>query len=433
MAGIIFTHKTGRAREQERLRLSRRQLLIGSAALTGGLALGGPVSAQTPMATPVGARASGPLGDLLALIPAAQATKAAGAGVLFFYADLETQLAHLGIPQDGADPSTEMLEALRPLATASQAFSYALAPEFAETFGFNTLNTHRTLYAGAPPDDLTFFKGGFDPETVGAALEASGFERKSAGSGIDFWTVGEEGELDLSSPVSRFGVGAMNNAVILNDDVLVFGRFATAIKAIVRQAAEPGPSLADQPGVAPVIESFSSDMVSAIAVTPSFLSTSGMMTMPPEQQKQFQEQFTKSDDAVGRMPRIDLAMFGVEAGASVALSSSATPVATPGVPVSSPVATPVVTAAGASPLLEVRLHTRSAKDAAQVAKVVAWRWEHFSSMLAAGEPYAELLTLVSADVSPVNEQVAAIDFDQGERAGLWLRLVTGRDLLIFAG
>lgn len=408
-------------------RLNRRQLLAGSAALASTIALGSSAIAQTPGATPAASPVSnhpaGKLNSLLALIPAVQAAKAAASGALFYYADLETQLKALGIAQDGTFKTGNLVAATAPLALASQTFSYALVPEFVDTFGFNPLNTHRSLFAGAPPEDISIFQGGLDRDKLVAAWKASGYKPKKTALGTEFWTVGENGELDLSSPISRFGVGALNNAVLLDDDTLVFARFARLIEGVAKQAMQGGPSLADQPGVAPVVNTLSDRMVSAIGVTGSLASTGIRVT--PAEQKSLTAQMAESDDAVGKMPRVDVIVFGIEAGMTFSMpTDSATPVA-----VGSAEASPVAKLSS-PPLVEVRMHAGSGADAAKVAKVVAWRWAHMDSQQTR-VPYAELMKLVSADVSPTDPTVAAIDFDPGGDGGRWQQMVNTRDLLPF--
>lgn len=410
--------------------MNRRLFLAGSAAFASAIALGSPASAQTPGASPVASPVSnhptGKLASLLALIPSNQAVKAAASGVLFYYADLETQLKSLGIAQDGELKSGNLVAATTPLALASQAFSYALVPEFVDTFGFSALNVHRSLFAGAPPDEVSIFQGGLDPDKLIAAWKGSGYKPKTTDQGVEFWTVGENGELDLSSPVSRFGVGALNNALLLDDDTLVFARNSSIIKGIVKQTVQGGPSLADQPGVSPVIDALSPRMVSAIGVTGSFAAAGIRVT--PEEQKQLTAQMAESDDAVGKMPRVDVMVFGIEAGMTSEMPSDTS---TPGAD-ASPAASPVAANPSNAPLVEVRMHAGSEADAAKVAKVVAWRWEHLESPQVSA-PYSEVMTLVSSEVSATDQTVAAIDFDQGNAGGRWQRMVNTRDLLPFGG
>ena len=407
--------------------MNRRLFLAGSAALASTIALGSSTIAQTPGATPeaspVSNHPAGKLDSLLALIPSDQAVKAAASGVLFYYADLEAQLKSLGIVQDGDFKGVRLVASLGPLAFASQAFQYALAPEFTDTFGFGPFQTHRSLYAGTPPAEVSIFRGGLDRDKLISAWKTSGYTPKKTDQGVEFWTVGENGELDLSTLVSRYGLGALNNALLLDDDTLVFARNSSLIEGIAKQAMQGGPSLADRPGVAPVVNALSERMVSAIGVTGSFASAGIRVT--PEEQKQLIAQMAESDDAVGKMPRADVMVFGIEAGMT---SEMPTDAATPGAD-ASPAASPVANVSNA-PLVEVRIHTGSGADAAKVAKVVAWRWDHQES-LQTSAPYSELMTLVSADVSVTDPTVATIDFDPGAAGGRWLQMVNIRDLLPF--
>ncbi len=455
MAGIIFTRPPVRRTDSTTARINRRQLLAGSTALASTLALGtlgtlgslaasGIATAQTPGATPLAtpfaspgstATAGGKLGALLATVPDTESASNADDGVLFYYADLETQLKTLGIAQDGSFESANLVAALYPLALASQAFQYAMAPDFGVTFGFNPYDTHRTLFVGVPPREISIFEGGIDPDRLVAAWKASGYAPKVTDQGVEFWSAGENGEIDFSSPVSRYGVGALNNAVILNDDTLIFARTASLIKGVVARVMGHGSSLADLPGVSPVVSTLSDWMVSAIGVTGRFATTVSR-TMTPDERNALVALLAESDDMVGKMPSIDVMAFAVEAGAvGLVVDPGATPVTV--FNDNSPSATPRVDQAAATtvaPLVEARMHAGSAADAAQAAKVVAWRWDHLDSPLV-DRPYAELMTRVAVGVAPGDETVAAIDFDAGMHGAgsRWLQLVNNRDLVPFAG
>ncbi len=435
MAGIIFTHAPSRQKSIANARLNRRLLVAGSAAFATTLALGAPAFAQTPDAGPVATPGASPvvtgvggkLASLLELIPAFQG--GAAQGVLFYYADLETQLKALGIAQDGTPKGADLFTAAAPLALASQAFQFGLLPEFSEAFGFSPFDTHRSLYTGSPPADVSLFQGGLDRERLVSAWKKSGYAQKKTDEGMDFWTIGEEGKIDVSTATGRMGVGAFNNAVILDDGTLVFARFATVIKGIAKQSVNGGTSLADQPGISQAITTLSDRMVSAIGVAGSFASVSDALRSVQKNGKSpTTSVFAESDDAVGKMPRVDVMVFAVEAGVRTARSDGdATPEAT--VTNSSPQASPVA-GGDSAPLVEARLHTASAKDAAQAAKVVAWRWDHMDSLIT-GAPYRSLMKRVSAEVANGDETVAAIDFDPGLAGGRWLQMINGRDLLPF--
>lgn len=458
MAGIIFTRPPVRRTDSTTARINRRQLLAGSTALASTLALGtlgtlgslaasGIATAQTPGATPLAtpfaspgstATAGGKLGALLAMVPDTESASNADDGVLFYYADLETQLKTLGIAQDGSLESADLVAALYPLALASQAFQYAMAPDFGETFGFTPYATHRTLFVGVPPREISIFEGGIDPDRLVAAWKASGYAPKMTDQGVEFWSAGENGEIDFSSPVSRYGVGALNNAVVLNDDTLVFARTSSLIRGVVAQVMGHGSSLADRPGVSPVVSTLSGRMVSAIGVT-GRSATTVSRTMTRDERNALVALLAESDDMVGKMPSIDVMAFAVEAGAvGLVMDPGATPAAVSNDDSrdNSPSATPRVDQAAATtvaPLVEARMHAGSAADAAQAAKVVAWRWDHLDSPLV-DRPYAELMTRVAAGVAPGDETVAAIDFDAGMHGAgsRWLQLVNNRDLVPFS-
>ncbi|HEU0163950.1 MAG TPA: hypothetical protein VFQ54_02835, partial [Thermomicrobiales bacterium] len=211
--------------------------------------------------------------------------------------------------------------------------------------------------------------------------------------------------------------GAFGNAVILDGEILVFGRTADVIEEVIAQSDGTTASMLDTVGVVETLNAFSPEMVSAIGVSSKAFQTS-YPTMTPEQVKEVKSHLAESDDAVGKMPAIEVGAFGVLAGAVLASGDSE----------GTPEATPVD---ASSAIAQTRLFLGSASKAKQAAKVVDWRWNHLDSLLIE-VPYNQIMTLESAGASDVVDTVAAIDFGGSTAAGNWSRLILTGDVLPFS-
>lgn len=430
MAGIIFPDHPIRRRTTASL--DRRRLLMGSlaAAIAGGSLVGhrAGISAQTPdaspaatpAATPIATTSSSAIADLLRVIPLDAAQQAAESGILFYYADVAQQLDAFGIDRAAPRDADNLVDATIALAVASQAFQYALADGFEETFGFQPLSVGQTVYFGTPPHDASVFRGGIDIATVTAALEASGYEHKTFRNGGEYWTLSEDGEVDLTSPVMRFGVGALNNAGFLDDDTVVFSRFASTVEGLVEHAQDGGKSLIDIAAIAASIDTFPADIVSVIGVAEQYLAAANVLPagLTPEQLETFTKDLQTSNETIGALPRITFGAFGVHAGATVEFSAAEAAPAD---------ATPED---DLTVISEARFTTSSPEDAEQAAKVIAWRWEEVPSAMTAA-PYSEIMTLVEAAPSPENPSVVALGFGGDSASTAWIQMVTTRDLLPF--
>jgi hypothetical protein len=420
MAGIIHTTVP--------LNFTRRRLLTGSIGVFAGVAAARGVLAQDDPATPEGVLIpeGGPerLHSLLQMIPASFGPQAEEAGVTFYYADIRRQLESTGVP--AYDPATgEMpegyVDATTVLAIAAQAFQYGAEPAFVDTFGFSPLQAEESLSIGAPPNDLTIFRGGLPIDELPAIWEASGYARETGSSGTEIWTAGREGELDLTTSISQYGLGGLNNVAIFGD-TLVFSRYFDDIDTVAAHVAEPSDSIVDHLHLNELIATLSEDTVSAVAMTGAFLELHSLML--PEQAAQAQELFDESAAETGEFPEVRSAIFAITAGA---VGPSFVPTGE-GTPDASPVTTAEETDGG---MVEVRLLVDSEEEAATAVAAVEYRWNTWSSAMSA-EPFTELMTVVTAEPDPVVPTVAAIDFRSVASNRVWIDLVLQRDLMAFA-
>lgn len=423
MAGIIHTTVP--------MRVTRRRLLSGTIGVFVGVAGGRIALAQdgTPVDNDIAIPAGGPerLSGLLRMVPASFGETASQHGVLFYYADVLRQLEATGVSpyQPGSDDLPERyLDATGVLALAAQSFQYALAPEFVDTFGFSPLQAEESLVVGTPPNDLTMFRGGLDLDALVPAWQASGYARETGESGIDIWTAGKEGELDLTTNVSRFGLGGLNNVAIIGDDTVVFGGFFNDVESVVNQVANPAASIIDQSNLAELLPTLTEDTVSVIATTGAFLDVWSLVL--PERADEIEALFADSAEATGPFPRVNAAAFAITAGA---LGPSFT-MTGEGTPDAAPLGTPEQERDQGG-VIQARLDLDSEDEATTAVAAVEYRWNSWNTQFRE-EPYADLMTIVTAEPDPDVGNVAAIDFRAVSSNRIWLDLVLQRDLLPFA-
>lgn len=422
MPGIIHFDRFSR----EQRPVSRRQLMIGTAGYAGAAAFGTlSVTARggaTPAATP--GETKGPvmgmdegkarerLKGLLSLVPPDLMGGPDPNSWLFSWLDLQSHLAALGGPNlmNGSSPVTQYTGALF---SPDPLFSYALMPEARTAFGFSSLEIHQTLVVGMPPDQVTIYAGGAPVPDLPAIWEASGYERKSGQNG-EYWTVGENGEINLDSPVGRFGTGMLNNVAIVNDDVMVFAPRIELVEAVLVTAREGGASAAEDAGMPDALGAMPVDAVNVIAIPGGGLDASTIVPENPggNLNQSLRDLLAESDDAVGPMPVSQLAFFGITAGAIMTTSDASTPVPQ-----------------GNAAVIFVDLVTGSPQDAAQAATVVDWRVQNMTSPVA-GYAYSELLTPVAGEGGSAGA-VATLSFTSPKAPGIWSQIVMRQDLWPF--
>jgi hypothetical protein len=362
--------------QPNRLALSRRSLLIGSALAA---AAAKPVVAQTPVASPVAAGAFVEHIDaLLAMAPAELVEVTETSLSPFTYADLATQLAAVGMPKPVGDTLPEgFIAATQGLPLAHSAFQNALTPAWSDTFGFWPFEIDRMLVAGEPPNGIAIFAG-IDTDAVRAALTASGYTEVLQEIGGDYLTFGDD--TSLATEVGRLGLGGMNQAVV-RDGVAIFTREEAMIQRVTQVMAGLSPSILETGGWPNLMPTLAEDTVGVVAVAPAA--------------------FSRSGDASA----IQQATFSVRAGATGEEGS-------PGARV------------------QARIRYVDVATAAAEAEAIPERWASMASVVN-GEPFTELMTVESAGVAPGDPTVAAIDFEVNGPAGRWYQMVTIGDLAPF--
>lgn len=418
MPGIIHFDRLSR----HRYAVSRRSFMLGAAGLSGAmahrrLAVGGPGTA-TPdggMGPQTGA-ARERLGRLLQLVPEERLTSRRPDTWMFTWSDLETQLAALGEPDLSADPSLAQ-PVLSPLLQIDQLSRYVDPSMVEETYGFSPLDVHQTLTTETPPNQVTYYAGGMDIDRLPAAWETAGYQHKQGAAG-EYWTIGEQGEAMLDTPLGQISQGLLNNIAILDDDMVVFAPRLDLLQAIQSLATKGGASAMDIEAVATLLAAMPEEAVSAAALAGSAMEISTTVPENPgaELTRTVSDLLAESDDAVGPMPVIEMALFGVTAGAVARRVTEA--------------ATPAPMRGNPDAFIFVDLLMASPDDAARAERVVDWRIEHMTSPMT-GMVYRDLLVPEAPQGVEGAGDVAAFAFTSPTDFGVWVQMIGGRDLLPF--
>jgi hypothetical protein len=244
------------------------------------------------------------------------------------------------------------------------------------------------------------------------AWEQSGYEPVETDDGT-VWSWADGPEIDPSSPVSRFGVGALNNAAILPDGTVVFAPTVDLVAATLTVAAGGAPSLAEREEVATLLDTVPATLVSAMMLQGEALTFEDDF-MTPEARQQIEELRAEQEDAVGPMPVVASALFGITAGLHLPEGAEEP-----------------LTGDAPEPTVVVRLLTDSAADAGRAAEVVAYRWAEWPSFVSA-RPLTTLLDLESAAASE-SAPVTNLNFAPADEAtaAVWYQLIYTGDLAAF--
>lgn len=424
MAGIIYFPASSRRSRA----ITRRSLMFGAAGYVAASTFGSRALAQdistpavnadaSPVATPVDGTASERLTALLRLVPPDAIGGPDPNNWLFTWLDLQAHFAALGNP-DPFSEDANIISITTPLVSNDVLMRYALDPVAKDVFGFSMLEVEQVLVTGTPPDQALYYAGGVDVDTLPAAWEASGYEKRGGDSG-EFWTISESGEIDLDSPVGRFGTAAMNNVAIIQDSLVVFTPTAEKLQRIQALASEGGTSAVDDENLQTLIDTMPADAVNIVALPGSALDALGITPENPgaEQAQTTRDFLSESDDTVGPMPQIEMAIFGITAGVVVEDTSGGD---SPSAPQGNPDAR-----------MFVDLLTDSDEDATTVAQVVRWRMENMISPVA-GYPYSEILVPDTFGTGSIHSSIASLTFTSPRTLAVWARMLAIQDLWPFA-
>lgn len=388
------------------LKIDRRQLLgaaVGaSVAMTGSrLVAAQATPAASPAASPVAGVAAGPA-RLVTMLAATPASALSPTGVIWADVASAWKLAGLeplrpGDTKIGAD----RILVLQSLAPPAHTFEYALVPDYAKTFGFSPFQIDQGLQVGDPPDTITLLRGSWTPEDLIAAWKASRYQEVTTPAGT-VWSWADGPKMDPASPVSRYGLGALNNSAFLPDGTVAFASSIKTVTQVLRTAAGSEAALAGDARIAGLVAASPAALVSAIILPGTSLRQSidpaaliGTTSVSAAATEIAREQEAERQ-AAGAMPEPSFGLLGVTGGTK--------------------------------PRVVVRLAVKSGAFADRAAKVIAWRADHATSLVTR-QPYSDLLTLVSAE-GQADPPIAKADFAPvlPGYANLWIKMIYTRDL-----
>lgn len=393
---------------------TRRRMMQWSAAAFAGVVTRPAPGVAAQEATPASddqAASAERLAEMLRLVP-----DAVQGAPLFSWADLATQLAVAGLPapDSAEDLGGEFIQVTQALALPSDIFQHASSPDYEDTFGFAPVQIEQALEAGQSPERLKLLRGRFSARTLTRAWERSGYEPFERAVGT-IWSFADGPEFDPSSLVSLFGAGAMNNAAILDDGTVVFAPTIVLVESVLSVAAGEADSLAEREDLATLLATVPAELVSAMMLEGDALSFEDEF-MTPEARQQIEELRAEQEVAVGEMPAVTSALFGITAGVHLPEGSEDMPSIDPDAP---------------APTVVVRLLTDSTEDAGRAAEVVAYRWSEWPSLVT-GQPLSGLLELERAEASE-EELVLELDFAATDErpVAVWYQLIYNGDLAAF--
>lgn len=330
---------------------------------------------------------------------------------LFSWLDLKSHLIALGNPDPYAE-STNTVALFSPLLSNDPLFRYAVDGTARDVFGFSVLDADQIVTVGGLPDQVTFYAGGLPVATLPSVWEAAGYERIEGVAG-EYWSAGANGEADPNSPIGQIGMGLMNNVAILDSDIVIFARTAKQLQAVQNHITNGDESAADNENLAKLIATIPEDAINVVALQGAGLEA---RTITPENpggplDKTTQDLLAESDDAVGAMPEVTMALFGITAGTFGADDAD--------------VATPMPEE-GSGGRFFVDLLTGSEDEATAATEVVAWRVEHMMSPVAR-YAYRDLFRIEGS----VQDNVARLTFSNMTRGDTWAQLLMIQDLWPF--
>jgi hypothetical protein len=357
----------------------------------------------------------GVLTELLALAPDVLASPEPPQQVALF-GDVAGQLAAVGAgrPTSVQDETFRTwIQATRWIPVPDPARSHGIQPEFRDLFGFDLLQIDQSLEVGMAPSTIIFLRGEFDPAELRTAWTAAGYNRLDV-DGTEVYSLFEEPEFDFANPVSQIALARFNNALILEEDTIVFAPSLDLMRSVLAVVAGNAPSLAQNEDVAALLGTIASSLAGAMVVTGEVLQQEAMV--PPSASAEAAAQIEAELSVTGELPPVRLALFGVTPGGPL--------------PTDEQDATPVGLENPAS--YSIRLLVGRDADAENALAIIEQRLDKLLSLVSR-QPYRDLLTLREASVSE-DGSVILLDLDFGEERlpSLWIDLLFQRDLLFLA-
>lgn len=382
-------------------RFSRRAVLASGTAMAAALRLSR-VAGETP-------ESSGAfdgrqrLREMLSLVPdAAMPTS----GMLFDWFDAAAHFTAGGLAYPLQDiPPADFLMSI---VTSDPLMPRANGLEVEDMLGFSVFDVHQILNVGVPPAQVVIYRGGVPFGDLAATWEAGGYEAVSGDFG-DFWTRGQDGEIDFQDTLQRKVLARMNNIALLDETTLACAPTAALLGTFVRHATEGGSTAAASPDIEPLLDRLPEGIANAAGFGGDIFDMGGVFAGQalggPEALRAMEDAVSESDAAVGPMPRIQSAIGSVSAGARSGGSADQS--------------------AYLAILPQSKDHVR------ELAEVVFWRYEHMESVVT-GEPYTDILTIVTTPETVVDGPIAIVEASAADAGrGVWYRMIMQGDILMF--
>jgi hypothetical protein len=348
-----------------------------------------------------------PLLQLLSVLPAPLAIAEDGVLPGWAYADIDQRFEDLGLTDEALadDPTLPLASnAYGPLAHTTPLFDYAADTEFVEAIGFNPLEVDQVLITGRAPDVLTLLRGDWDEDTLTTAWEASGYTPHTTMDGVTIWSLDPDGWVDPQHPIQRRMFQQLNNVAILDGGILAYAGYSGTIEMVIQTQSGEMASAIDDAWLQPLFSAVSDETISGIGFTQpgSTLYDLGEIAanpnLTPDDRASIEDQLRASREAVGPMPEYRGAIFAVE-----------------GDP------------AGEGAIV-VQMRAFSGEDAEQIVRVIEWRWQNLTSQRYQ-RTFDSIMPLIDATT---HDDIVTLRFDPQGAPRMWLELLQGGDLLVFA-
>lgn len=281
------------------------------------------------------------------------------------------------------------------LAPASEISTiFANRQDVQDLLGLELTSIRQGIISGLAPNRVIVLDMASDLSTLPDLWEANGYESRSHG-GASFWTIGENGETDLSNPINSVMLARANNLAIVNDSLIVMAPRSALLADVVDTIRGRRDGRAQE-------------FEKVIAAIPQettnlwFLNGDMVAATNPEASAYLAE----SDAAVGPMPEMMTLAIGQTAGAT--WTAELQPDDVRGF---------------------IVLQPTSPDQAEQVAAVTEWRLQNMVTGRGA-MPFAEVVGPVTADVS---DGVAIISTTGADRdTYIFTKIMTNGDIAPFA-
>ncbi|MCO5228812.1 MAG: hypothetical protein M9934_11095 [Thermomicrobiales bacterium] len=282
------------------------------------------------------------------------------------------------------------------LAPASEVTTiFANRQDVQDLLGLELTSIRQGIISGLAPNRVIVLDMASDLSNLPDLWEANGYESRRQ-RGTSFWTIGENGEIDLENPVNRLMIARANNLAIVNDSLIVMAPRSALLAEVVETIN------GQRDGRAQEFEK-------VIAIIPQETTNLWLLNgeMVAATNPESSAYLAESDAAVGPMPEIMTLAIGQTAGATWSAESQPDDVRAFTV-----------------------LQPTSPDQAEQVAAVAEWRLQNMVTGRGA-MPFADVVGPVTAEVS---DGVAIISTTGADDRDMYIftKIMTNGDIAPFA-